>query len=96
MQFHSILLSVALVATTCPCPAAEQTTVYRRVLFSGNSMGGHGACRIGFRHTDVLGAVASIFGGMDLRPFPNNWDIAKRLGPLVGKEEFWRTGHGRL
>ena len=57
----------------------------------GNSMGGHGACWIGFRHRDVFGAVGSIFGGMDLRPFPNNWDIAKRLGPLAENHEVWRT-----
>lgn len=58
MQFHSILLSVALVATTCPCPAAEQAPVYRRVLFSGNSITRHGvAPQIGW--TNCWGMAAS-------------------------------------
>ncbi|HVI47617.1 MAG TPA: alpha/beta hydrolase family protein [Chitinophaga sp.] len=48
---------------------------------AGLSMGGHGALYIAMRHTDTFGAAVSISGGVDLRPFPKNWDIAKRLGP---------------
>lgn len=55
----------------------------------GGSMGGHGACWLGFRHKDRFGAVGSIFGGVDIRPFPNDWDIAKRLGSLKGNEKVW-------
>ena len=56
----------------------------------GGSMGGHGACWLGFRHKDLFGAVGNIYGGVDLRDFPTQWDIAKRLGP---RDEFparWR------
>lgn len=57
----------------------------------GGSMGGHGACWLGFRHKDLFGAVGSIFGGVDVRPFENNWGISKRLGPLKGNEDRWKA-----
>lgn len=47
---------------------------------TGLSMGGHGGLYIGFRHQDVFGACGSMSGGVDIRPFPNNWDLAHRLG----------------
>ena len=56
----------------------------------GVSMGGHGACWIGFRHKELFGAVGLIAGGVDLRPFPNNWEIAKRLGPRDEFPERWK------
>ncbi|NLR61199.1 esterase family protein [Chitinophaga polysaccharea] len=52
---------------------------YRAI--TGLSMGGHGAMFLAIRHPEVFGAAGSISGGVDLRPFPKNWDIAKRLGP---------------
>ncbi len=56
----------------------------------GASMGGHGACWIGFRHTELFGAVGVIAGGVDLWGFPKNWDIAKRLGPRDEFPDRWR------
>ena len=56
----------------------------------GASMGGHGACWIGFRHKDIFGAVGTIVGGLDLWDFPNSWDIAKRLGARDEFPERWR------
>ncbi len=56
----------------------------------GASMGGHGACWIGFRHKELFGAVGLMAGGVDLLPFPNNWDIAKRLGPRDEFPERWK------
>ena len=48
---------------------------------AGLSMGGHGAMSLAIRHPDVFGAVGSICGGLDLRPFKkNNWDLQKVLG----------------
>jgi S-formylglutathione hydrolase FrmB len=55
----------------------------------GGSMGGHGACYLGFRHKDLFGAVGNIFGGVDLRPFPNNWDIKHRIGAIETHPENW-------
>lgn len=56
----------------------------------GASMGGHGACWIGFRHKDMFGAVGLIAGGVDIFKFPDSWDIAKRLGPRDEFPERWR------
>ncbi len=48
---------------------------------AGLSMGGHGALSIAIRHPEVFGAVGSICGGLDLRPFrKNNWDLQGVLG----------------
>ena len=59
---------------------------------TGLSMGGHGALYLSFRHQDVFGACGSMSGGVDLRPFPNNWDIAKRLGKYSEYPERWEAG----
>lgn len=56
---------------------------------TGLSMGGHGALYLAFRHQDVYGAAGSMSGGVDIRPFPNNWDIAKRLGSYAEYPERW-------
>jgi S-formylglutathione hydrolase FrmB len=58
---------------------------------TGLSMGGHGALFLAFRHQDVFGACGSMSGGVDLRPFPENWDIAKRLGPYSKYPERWEA-----
>jgi S-formylglutathione hydrolase FrmB len=47
---------------------------------TGLSMGGHGALYLAFRHKDVFGAAGAISGGVDFRPFPNNWGLRKDLG----------------
>jgi S-formylglutathione hydrolase FrmB len=56
---------------------------------TGLSMGGHGALYLAFRHQDVYGAAGSMSGGVDIRPFPNNWDMAKRLGRFSDKPDNW-------
>lgn len=56
---------------------------------TGLSMGGHGALYLAFRHQDVWGAAGSMSGGVDIRPFPNNWDIAKRLGTYATHQDNW-------
>lgn len=56
---------------------------------SGLSMGGHGALYLAFRHPDIFGAAGSMSGGVDIRPFPKNWDIAKRLGPIDQNPDNW-------
>lgn len=54
------------------------------------SMGGHGALDLAFRHQNVFGACGSMSGGVDIRPFPNKWDLAKRLGRLRDFPERWK------
>lgn len=56
---------------------------------TGLSMGGHGALYLAFRHQDLFGAAGSISGGVDIRPFPNNWDLAKRLGTFAAHADLW-------
>ncbi|WP_372771914.1 alpha/beta hydrolase [Mangrovibacterium sp.] len=56
---------------------------------SGLSMGGHGAFYLAFRHQDIWGAAGSTSGGLDIRPFPNNWDLSKRLGIYADNQENW-------
>jgi S-formylglutathione hydrolase FrmB len=58
---------------------------------AGLSMGGHGAFYLAFRHQDIWGAAGSMAGGVDIRPFPNNWDIAKRLGSYAQHPDNWET-----
>jgi S-formylglutathione hydrolase FrmB len=56
---------------------------------TGLSMGGHGALYLACKHQDVFGAAGSMSGGVDMRPFPLNWDIAKRLGAYAAWPERW-------
>ncbi|GEO11830.1 alpha/beta hydrolase [Segetibacter aerophilus] len=56
---------------------------------TGLSMGGHGGLLLAFRHQDVFGAAGSMSGGVDIRPFPNNWDMAARLGKYAEHPENW-------
>lgn len=56
---------------------------------TGYSMGGHGALYLAFKHLDVWGSAASMSGGVDIRPFPLQWDIAKRLGDYADAPEEW-------
>jgi S-formylglutathione hydrolase FrmB len=62
---------------------------YRAI--TGLSMGGHGGLYVSIRNQEVFGAAGSICGGVDIRPFPNNWDLAKRLGDTVCCKQNWET-----
>ncbi len=56
---------------------------------TGLSMGGHGALYLAFRHQDVFGAAGSMSGGVDIRPFPKNWDLPVRLGSYALAPDNW-------
>ena len=58
---------------------------------TGLSMGGHGAMWLAIRHQDVFGAVGSTSGGLDIRPFPNNWNMKKYLGERDENLEVWNN-----
>ncbi|WP_316809041.1 alpha/beta hydrolase [Pedobacter agri] len=58
---------------------------------TGLSMGGHGGLYLAFKHQDVYGACGSMSGGVDIRPFPENWNIAKRLGPYNQFPDRWEA-----
>ena len=56
---------------------------------TGFSMGGHGGLWLGINHSDVFGACGSMSGGVDIRPFPNNWEMKSWLGKYKENEEQW-------
>jgi S-formylglutathione hydrolase FrmB len=57
----------------------------------GLSMGGFGAFYLAIRNTNVFSAAISTSGAFDLRPFPNNWDIAKRIGKQTEYPANWEN-----
>lgn len=56
---------------------------------TGLSMGGHGAMWNGLRHSDVFSAAGSTSGGVDVRPFPKNWEMSAQLGEQERYPENW-------
>lgn len=56
---------------------------------AGLSMGGHGAIWLAFRHADVFGSVGSLSGGLDIRPFPEKWEMKNQLGNYEENQEKW-------
>lgn len=56
---------------------------------TGLSMGGHGALWLAITHKDVFGAAGSMSGGVDIRPFPQNWKIKERLGEFASNKKLW-------
>lgn len=58
---------------------------------TGLSMGGHGAMWNAIRHQDVFGAVGSTSGGLDIRPFPNNWGMKKYIGKRDECLDVWNN-----
>lgn len=58
---------------------------------TGLSMGGHGGLFLGFRHAAVFGACGSMSGGVDLRPFYNNWQLKEKLGDTISHAANWKN-----
>lgn len=56
---------------------------------TGLSMGGHGALWNAFRHKEVFGAAGSTSGGVDIRPFPQNWEMSRQLGEFAANKKRW-------
>ncbi|MDR0988315.1 MAG: esterase family protein [Prevotellaceae bacterium] len=56
---------------------------------TGLSMGGHGGLWLGMRHFDIFGAAGSTSGGVDIRPFPTNWQMSKQLGEFAANKGLW-------
>lgn len=56
---------------------------------TGLSMGGHGAMYLAAQFPDQFGAVGSMSGGLDLRPFPENWELADILGKATDAPQNW-------
>lgn len=58
---------------------------------TGLSMGGHGGLWLSIRHKDVFGAGGSMSGGLDIRPFPEKWEMSKLLGEQELNREIWNN-----
>ena len=56
---------------------------------TGLSMGGHGALFLALNHPELFAAAGSMSGGVDLTPFPGNWEIADRLGKYDDQPSVW-------
>ncbi|MEG1935017.1 MAG: alpha/beta hydrolase-fold protein, partial [Rikenellaceae bacterium] len=56
---------------------------------TGLSMGGHGALWLGINHQDLFSAAGSMSGGVDVRPFPKNWNLMNVLGDQKTHAENW-------
>ncbi len=56
---------------------------------TGFSMGGHGGLWLGINHPEVFGACGSMSGGVDIRPFSNNWNMKDRLGKYKDNIDIW-------
>ncbi|MBW8684059.1 alpha/beta hydrolase [Chitinophaga rhizophila] len=56
---------------------------------TGLSMGGHGALYLAIRHQETFGAAGSMSGGVDVRPFPNNWELSQKLGSYKAHAANW-------
>ena len=56
---------------------------------TGLSMGGHGALYLAFRHQEVYANAGSMSGGVDIRPFPKNWELERYLGSYAAHPERW-------
>lgn len=62
---------------------------YRAV--TGLSMGGYGAMTLAMKHQELFGAAGSTSGGLDIRPFPRNWELNRLLGEQYLHPENWET-----
>ncbi len=69
--------------------SAYNTNLKRAI--TGLSMGGHGAFYLSFRNKGVFGAAGSICGGVDIRPFPKNWEINQLLGDINEQPANWEA-----
>ncbi len=58
---------------------------------TGLSMGGQGGLWLGIRHQDKFGACGSTSGGVDIRPFPDNWHMKESLGEYSEHPENWEN-----
>ena len=54
-------------------------------------MGGHGAFYLASRNQEVFGAAGSMSGGLDIRPYPLNWEMSKLLGTYKEQPENWEA-----
>lgn len=57
----------------------------------GASMGGHGSLFLACMHPDLWSAAISSSGCLDLRPFPDAFNISERLGTIEEDPDNWEN-----
>lgn len=65
-------------------------TVQKRAI-TGLSMGGHGALYLALKNPQTFQIAGSMSGGVDLRPFTENWDLPMRLGKYENHKQNWEN-----
>lgn len=72
---------------------AHYATVPSRLgrAITGFSMGGHGALWNALRHPEVFGVAGSTSGGVDIRPFSDNWNLKELLGSYEEFPTHWEN-----
>ena len=78
---HELVPTIDQKYKTIPIPSKRAIT--------GLSMGGHGAFYLAFKHQDIWGAAGSMSGGLDIRPFSEEWNIADLLGSYADNKNNW-------
>ncbi|MEG2371138.1 MAG: alpha/beta hydrolase family protein [Alistipes sp.] len=58
---------------------------------TGLSMGGYGAMMLAMKHQNLFGAAGSMSGGLDIRPFPDNWELPQLLGEKRNNKARWAS-----
>ena len=73
----------------CGCALPDGARPPRAGDYEGTVWAGMAPLWLAFRHPDVFGACGSMSGGVDIRPFPNNWKISEQLGPYAENRAVW-------
>ena len=71
-------------------PTIDSIYPSNRRAITGLSMGGHGALFLALRHPEVFDYAGSMSGGVDLRPFDNNWGLPRILGTYKDFPDRWK------
>lgn len=58
---------------------------------TGFSMGGHGALWLAIRHDDLFGSAGATSGGVNIIPFPKNWNMPDMLGAYSDNKARWES-----
>lgn len=85
-QYETFIVS-ELIPTVDSLYHTLASSTYRAI--TGLSMGGHGALYLALRHPELFSSAGSMSGGVDLRPFPENWGLPKLLGSIDEFPEHW-------
>ncbi|PCJ81198.1 MAG: XynC protein [Bacteroidetes bacterium] len=72
-------------------PTIDSMYTSSQIAITGLSMGGHGALFLALRHPEIFDLAGSMSGGVDLRPFEDNWNLTSILGTSNEFPERWKS-----